>query len=168
MAAIAAVVFWLNPHRTADLKITRTRTWQSHTAFKSDTIVVGQDTAEDNLYVLATLRIDDRLRLPLFIKDMTATLTTADGQTLSSNALEKTELPSLYQIFPAIKPLASAPLLRETAIQPGQFAEGMVLLQFQTTKDVWDHRKSAELTVDFYHQSPMTVTIPSEGAEQTK
>jgi hypothetical protein len=160
LAAAAALVLHFIPKQSADLAITHTATWQAHTVFKSDTILVGRDKAEDNLYVLATLHLDDRLHVPLFLKDFNATLTTADGQTLTASAVEKTDLPNLYTTFPALKPLSATPLLRETTVAPGQSAEGMLILCFPATQADWDHRQSAVLTVDFYHQSPQSIPIP--------
>jgi hypothetical protein len=159
LVAIAALVWHHLPSHDADLAITHTATWQAHTVYKSDSIVVGQDSAEDDLYVLTTLRIRDPLGVPLFVKDLTATLITADGQTLTTSAVEKLEFPNLYLAFPALKPLSTAPLFRETTIAPSQSAEGMVMLQFPITQDTWNRRKSATLTVDFYHQAAQTIPI---------
>jgi hypothetical protein len=36
----------------------------------------------------------------------------------------------------------------------------MLLFQFPIAKDIWDHRQSATITVDLYHQAPQTITIP--------
>ena len=159
LAISGFVLLHYTPNRTADLTITNIATYQAHTVFKSDTILIKKDNAQDDLYVLVTLRVGDELKLPLFLKDLIATLTTANGTTLTTNAAEKTDLAPLLTTFPALKPLASAPLLRDTLVPPGQTAEGMVLLQFPITQDVWDHRQSATLTVDFYHQAPQTVAI---------
>ncbi len=152
LGIVLALVLRFTPHRTADLTITHTAIYPAHTVFKSDSIVVGHDHTQDDLYVLTTLRIDDRLHLPLFLKDFTATLTTAEGEEITTSAIEKHDLANLYTSFPALKPLASEPLLRETMISPGQSAEGMVLLHFPVTQDVWDHRRTAVLNVDLYHQ----------------
>ncbi len=73
---------------------------------------------------------------------------------------QEKDLPNIYTSFPALKSLASRPLLRETLIAPGASAEGMVLLQFPITQDVWNHRKSAVLNVDLYHQGNFPVSIP--------
>jgi hypothetical protein len=164
IAAAAAILHYI-PRRPAELAITHTAVWQAHTVFKSDTILVGRDTTQDDLYILATLRIDDHLHIPIFVKDLTATLTTADGQLLTTSAIEKLDLPTLYQTFPAIKPLSSAPLLRETTIAPGQSAEGMVILRFPITQDDWNHRQSAALAVDFYHQSSQTIPFEKPAAK---
>jgi hypothetical protein len=154
-----ALAIRYTPHRTADLTITRTVVYPAHTVFKGDTIVVGHDSAQDDLYVLTTLRIDDRLHLPLFLKDFTGTLTTADGQELTTSATEKGDFANIYTSFPALKPLASEPLLRETMINPGQSAEGMILLHFPVTQEVWEHRRTAYLNVDLYHQGLQSILI---------
>jgi hypothetical protein len=159
LGIVLALVLKFTPHKTADLAITRTGVYQAHTVFKSDTIVVANQHTEDDLYVVTTLHIDDRLDLPLFIKDFTATITTADGEEVTTSAVEKRDLDNVYASFPDLKALTSEPLLRDTMISPGQSAEGMVLLHFPVTKDVWDHRRRAVLNVDLYHQGQQEVLI---------
>jgi hypothetical protein len=161
LGAVFALVFTLNPHRVADLAVTHIEVLPTHTVLGSPSNLVGaQQAAEDEFYVLTTIRIDDKLRLPLFIKDLTGTLTTADGSVVTTSAVEENDLPNLYSTFPALKPLASTPLLRETEIPPGQHAEGMVLLHFPVDQTTWDQHKSAIVTIDLYHQDPITVEIP--------
>lgn len=157
--AIALVIRY-TPARTVDLAISHTAVYPAHTVFKSDSIVVGSDRSQDDLYVLTTLRVDDPLHLPIILKDFTATLTTADGQQITTGAVEEKDLPSVYTSFPVIKSLASKPLLRETLIAPGTSAEGMVMLHFPVTQTVWDHRKSAILNVDLYHAGVFPIAIP--------
>ncbi len=159
LGIVLALLLRFTPHRTADLTITRTTIYPTHTVFKSDSIIVANQRAEDVLYVLTTLRIDDRLHLPLFLKDFTATLTTAEGEEITTSAVEKPDLENVYTSCPALKPLASEPLLRDTMISPGQSAEGMILLHSPVTKEVWDHRRTAVLNVDLYHQGQQGVLI---------
>jgi hypothetical protein len=160
LGIVLALVLRFTPHKTADLSITRTTIYPTHTVFKSDSMVVSnQQHADDTLYVLTTLRIDDRLHLPLFLKDFTATLTTAEGEEVTTSAVEKQDLDNVYTSFPELKPLSSEPLLRDTMISPGQSAEGMLLLHFPVTKEVWDHRRTAVLNVDLYHQGQQEVLI---------
>jgi hypothetical protein len=163
LGIVLALVLRYTPHRIADLAITKTAVYPAHTVFTTDSILVGRERAQDDLYILVTLRIEDRLNLPLFLKDFTATLTTADGEELHTSATEQQDLDAMYVTFPALKRLSSAPLLRETLIEPGKSAEGMVLLHFPVTKEVWDRRKSAVLNVDLYHQGPITIVIPDAG-----
>jgi hypothetical protein len=160
---IAGIAIYLYiPHRVADLTVTHTAVWSAHTVYKGESKVVGrQDQAQDDLYVLATVRVDNRLRVPLFLNDITGALYPPDGSDpITSSAIEKNDLDNLYITFPALKPLAGPPLLRETSIPAGGNAEGMVLLHFPLTEADWNNRKSATVTIDFYHQGPFTVTIP--------
>jgi len=159
LGIVLALLLRFTPHKTADLTITRTAIYPTHTVFKSDSIIVANQHAEDALYVLTTLRIDDRLHLPLFLKDFTATLTTAEGEEITTSAVEKPDLENVYTSFPALKSIASEPLLRDTMISPGQSAEGMILLHFPVTKEVWDRRRTAVLNIDLYHQGEQQVLI---------
>ena len=84
---------------------------------------------------------------------------TGEGEEITTSAVEKPDLENVYTSFPGLKPLASEPLLRETMISPGQSAEGMILLHFPVTKEVWDHRRRAVLNVDLYHQGQQEVLI---------
>lgn len=166
LGIVLALLIRFTPHRTADLTITHTAVYPVHTVFTSDSIVVGNQHSEDNLYVLTNLRIDDRLRLPLFLKDFTATLTTAEGEEITTSAVEQRDLENVYTSFPELRTLATEPLLRETMIAPGQSAQGMVLLRFPVTQAVWDHRRNAMLNVDLYHQGEQQVLI-GRGSEVT-
>src|SRR5216683_983319 len=159
LGIVLALLLRFTPHRTADLAITRTTIYPTHTVFKSDSIIVANQHTEGALYVLTTLRIDDRLHLPLFLKDFTATLTTAEGEEITTSAVEKLDLENVYTAFPALRPLASEPLLRDTMISPGESAQGMILLHFPVTQAVWDHRRNAMLNVDLYHQGEQQVLI---------
>lgn len=154
---------YLRPHRIADISVTTPAVVPEHTVFKSLSKVVGhEDEAQDDLYVITTVGIDNRLKIPLTIDDITGTLTPADdsAEPTTASAVEKNDLDNLYITFPALKPLASAPLLRETTIPPGGHAQGMVLLHFPIAKTDWDSRKSASVTINFYHQDPLTVPLP--------
>jgi hypothetical protein len=159
LGIVIALLIRATPHKTADLTITRTVVVPTHTVFKSNTTLVGHDQVQDDLYVLTTLHIGDELHLPLFLKDFTATLTTADGQEITTSATEKQDLDAVYTAFPTLKPFASEPLLRETMISPGKSAEGMLLLHFPVTKSVWDSRRNAALNVDLYHQGQQSILI---------
>jgi hypothetical protein len=161
LGIVLALFLRLIPNHTADLTITHTAVYPAHTVFKSESIVIANQRAEDNLYVLATLRIDDRLHVPLFLKDFTATLTTAEGEEVTSSAVEQHDLDAVYTSFPEVKALATTPLLRETMINPGNSAEGMVLLRFPVTQDVWDRRRSATLNIELYHQGQQSILIPN-------
>jgi hypothetical protein len=164
VAVIVAIAFTLiyffTSHRIADLAITHIAVVPEHTVFTSSSKVVGAETAEDDLYVFATVRIEDKLRLPITINGISGTLTAADDTVTHANAIGKRDREILYVTFPALKPLASAPLNLDTEIQPGGQAEGMVLLHFPLAEADWKNRKSAAVIIDTYSQGALTVEIP--------
>jgi hypothetical protein len=155
-----ALVLRYTPRHTANLRILQTSIYPTHTVFKSDSILVNRDRSQDDLYVATTLSMEDKLNLPLFIKDFTATLVTATGEKLETSAVQNQDFENLYTTFPALRHLASSPLLRDTLIDSGKSAEGMVLLHFPVTEDVWNHRRSATLHVALYHQGRVSIVIP--------
>jgi hypothetical protein len=161
LSIVIGLIYLYVPHRTADLAVTHVAVLPTHTVFKSDSKVVGQQAPfEDDLYILATVRVDNHLRVPLTLDDITGAITAPDGADTTTSAIQKNDLPNLYAVFPALLPLSSAPLLRESIIQPAGRAEGMVLLHFPIPQSEWDQRKSASITLDFYNQAPLTVPLP--------
>jgi len=162
VAAAFVYIYFFTPHKIADLTVTHVAVLPTHTVMPNGSRIVGaQDASQDDFYALVTVRIDDHLKLPLFINDITGTLTTQDGADVTTTAAEKNDLDAVYTAFPALKPLASTPLLRESEVPPGGHAEGMVLLDFPVSDAVWKQRKSASVVIAFYHQDPMTITIPN-------
>lgn len=170
LAVLAAVIFAVihfTPHTTADVAVTRTAVYPSHVVFKSNSIVLNSDQTQDDLYILVTLRITDHLRLPLFLKDFNASLIPSaetGGLPLTDSAVEKPDLANLFTAFPALKKLADAQgvptLYRDTRIDPGQTAEGYILLHFPGPQALWDQRQDATVSIDLYHQPSLTVGIP--------
>jgi hypothetical protein len=155
-----ALVLRFTPHSTAKLNILQTTVYPTHTVYKSDSLLVNRDRSQDDLYVVLKLHMEDRLNLPLFIKDFTATLVTDTGESFETSAVQKQDLAGLYTTFPALQPLTSAPLVRDTLIESGKAAEGMVLLHFPVSEDAWNHRRSATLHVALYHQGRVSIVIP--------
>lgn len=114
---------------------------------------------DEGIYVLETVHIENHLTQPLFLKDFHAVVETSDGQ-LATSAIEQSDLAAVTSAVPELKPKLANALLRETAVQPGGFAEGVVVLQFPITQKIWAARISAVLTIDLYHQDSILVTIP--------
>lgn len=159
----AGVAFFLTrmPVRIADVSVTHIAIVPTQAVYANQSKVVGtQDQTENYLYVLATVRIENHLKVPLFLNDITGTLTNSDESVFNASAIEKSDLANLYTTFPKIKPLAGDPLLRESSIDPGGHAEGMVILSFPVTEATWNQRKAASITLTFYHQGSVTVALP--------
>jgi hypothetical protein len=136
-----------------------------HTVYKRQGgMLVGADQTEDALYVVAKVTLQDHSEVPLFIKDITGTFTTDDGTEVHASAIEKADLPRLAAMFPKLKPAMDAtgpdPLVREGTVPVGASGSGYVVLMYNIPQPIWDKRKAATVSVDFYHQDPVTLQVP--------
>jgi hypothetical protein len=127
-------------------------------------ILVGENQSDVVTYVIADIALKDNTEVPLFLKTIDGTLTMEDGTVMTANALEKTDLPRLAAMFPAMQPkldaVAPAPLLRESTIAPGATAHGYVIFAYNVPQDVWNKRKASDVSISFYHQETVKVTLP--------
>jgi hypothetical protein len=163
LGLIGGYIYWRVPHRMADAAVTHLAVYPVHTVLSTGSRLVGAgDQAQDDLYVLATIHIDNRLHIPLFLSDFTATYTAADDTVTQTGALEERDFADVFTTFPALKPLAGNALRRESTIDPDGHADGTIILHFPITQVEWDQRKSASISVAFYHQDPLTIPIPKE------
>ena len=174
LVASVLTVLHLTPHSTADVTVTETSVYPSHLIYKSSSIVLNSDQAQDDLYILTTLRITNHLRLPIFLKDFRASLDPAPGTAnspLTSSALEKTDAANLFNTLPDLGKFAASqaaqPLYRETRIEPGQTVQGYIVLHFPGTEALWNNRQDASVTIELYHQPALTVDLPNHSAAAT-
>lgn len=170
LAAIAAGVFYFNPHKVAEFHVTGTDLYAPHTTFAAPegpaaanmhVLSAPTSSSEDNLYVIAKVSLTDKLRLPLFISGATAQVTFSDGSRLESNLLSSTDLKRLEVIFPEITQHATAPISDGDEINPGETRTGTVVLPFPgQTAAAWQGKKGATLTINLRNQEPQTTALP--------
>lgn len=163
--AAGIAIFLFNPRKIADLSVVKEDLFAPHTQFESAggaMHVLNQPaSAEDDLYVVARIRITDHLRIPFYMGDWTGQLKLADGHTLDATTVPGRELPRLEQIFPALTPLVSTPLNFDDQVAAGATHEGTVILLFPNiTEDQWKSKQNATLTIDLRDQGPQTVALP--------
>lgn len=170
LAAIAAAIFYFNPHKVADLKVSKVDTFSPHTTFEAmdgpsapGTHVIGGATtsSEDDLYVVATTSLTDHLRLPLFITGAVAHITLADGSELEENMLSSADLTRLGLIFPAITRLTQDSIRDGDEVAPGQTRTGTIVIPLAgRTAAAWTSKKAATLTIQLRNQEPQTTRLP--------
>ena len=160
LAAAAGLAIHFYPATTVDIAHLHTELLPTHTVFQSNSIVLGPAQASDVLFVASTIRVDNKLRIPITLDDFSCTFTDPSGAVMTVKASTKPELANQQLSFPALKPLAASPLLRDTTIEPGQSAQGTIILSFPFTKEQWDARKSATIQVDIYHVQHLYTDIP--------
>ena len=170
LAAIGAAIFYFNPHKTAELSVLDVHTFAPHTelgALQSershDMRVLGAATAssEDDLYVVATVSLADKLRMPLFFEGGTAQVTFADGTEANARMIPATDVKRLGTIFPDITPMIRNPITDGEQIDPGQTRVGTLVLGFPgRTADAWQKKQNATLTMELRNQEPQTTRLP--------
>ncbi len=171
LSAIAWAVFRFSPDHVADLKVTQAQTFAPHTDIKaleskvhSNMRVLSKSTAaagEDDLYVIATASITDRLRIPIFLEGTQAHVTLGDGSQLEPRIIFGDTLKRLESIFPALAPMVADPLALDDQVDPGQTRTGsVVFLMPGVTPEVWSKRRAASITVNLRNQGPQTAKLP--------
>ncbi len=162
LAIAIAIAIHFFPATTVNIDHLGTKTLPTHTVYKSQSIVLGPDQSQDVLFVATNLRVDNQLRVPIYLDDFTLTFTNPDGAELTAKATQKLDLPNVQTSFPALAPLVSTPLLRETTLDPGKSAQGTILFSLPVPEAMWNARKSAVIKVDLYHQPSLYLTVPKE------
>ncbi len=165
LIVITVIVFLVNPRETAEISVDKVQTYSPHTELKpvpgSLHVLGAEAVAEDDLYVVAKVRITDKLRLPIFVTSTTATLTGPDGNAEQATAVAPVLYPRLEEIFPMLTPMLTDPLNDGDEISPEQTRSVTVLLLFpNTTEEMWHAKKSAVLTIALRNQAAQTVTLP--------
>ncbi len=163
LATLVAAFFVFShffPSAAIEVQHVRTNLLPTHTVYKSQSIVLGPDQAQDVLFVATTVRVENKLRMPISLDGFTLTMLNPEGAELTARAIQKQDLASVELSFPALRPLTGVPLLPETSIAPGQSVEGTLLFSLQAPQAVWNTRKSAAVRIDLYHQPSASVPIP--------
>lgn len=157
IAVAVAVLFF--PATTVNIAHVHTDVLPTETVFKGSTII-GLSETNHVLFVASTIRVDNQLRVPIYLDDFHITLTDPSGAEMTVSADTPKDLPDVETNYPGIKPLMTTPLIRNTVIDQGKTAQGTILFALTVPKDVWDTRKSAIIKVDLYHQPAIYIPIP--------
>lgn len=169
LAIIAVAVFYFNPHKVAEVTVQQTQIYAPHTEYAQlktkntgNMRVVGPDatSSEDNLYVVATVNVTDRLRLPIFVNGVTAHVVFADGSQVDSEAIPAGDVKRLQTIFPGIAPMIGQPLEDMAQFDPGKVQTGTYVFGFAgQTAQAWQSKRSASITLELRNQEPQTVPM---------
>lgn len=135
-----------------------------HSEYKRGSgILVGETQSEDALYVLVQVAVTNKGDLPLFVKEISGTMTVDDTE-VHATAMQADDVPRLLAMFPALKPIAdttgAVPLKRELEIAKGAAARGFVVLSYNVPVSVWQRRKAADVSIGFYHTDTIRLKLP--------
>lgn len=120
----------------------------------------GGNESYDQLLVLAVVRVRNQTDIPIFLQDIAATVTTADGAKHENIGAGASDFDRVFQAFPSLASLRSQPFDRTATIAPGQSAEGLAIFNFPLTRQQWDQRKSGNVVVSFLHQRNLLIDFP--------
>ncbi len=166
LAAAAVIALHFFPATTVDIAHLRTDLLPTTTTYKAQSMVVGVNQTQTVLFVASTVRVSNQLRVPIFVDGFSITFTDPAGAQLQARGLTQSELSNSQLSFPALKPLTTSPLLRETSIDPGKSAEGTIVFPLPIPQSMWNTRKTATIKVDLYHQNPVYQDIPKPPTTQ--
>ncbi len=168
LAAAFLVFYHHENHAPLEATATKVLTLPLHTVYsgrvKGEVGAIAPDQTEDSLYIVPLLRIHNRSDVPLFLKDITSTVTLGDGRDDPGRLIGARDRARLQQLVPGITPLlkqANLPALDpEAQIAPNATAEGYAIFLYAMPSTEWDHRQAGTVRIDFYHQDAVTIPLP--------
>jgi hypothetical protein len=167
IAAAAVAVSLLHPGRDATVAVTEVQTFAPHTTFSAmratsgSHIIGGVPSAEDDLYVVATVHLQNNLHRPVALFASSASLTTPDDARMDATMIVARDIPRLEESFPALKPMLTHVLPDDAEIGSKQSVDGSVVMLFPGAGEAfWQKKKSAQLTIELAHEQPLSVSLP--------
>ncbi|HEY4047091.1 MAG TPA: hypothetical protein VGM27_09510 [Acidobacteriaceae bacterium] len=119
----------------------------------------GSKESYDQLIILAKVRVRNQTNIPLFLQDISATVTLPDGSQQVNVGAGVRDFDRVFQAFPTLAPLRAQPFDRSATLQPGQSTEGLAIFNFPLSRQQWDSRKSGDVVVSFMHQPNLLLSI---------
>jgi hypothetical protein len=159
--AIAAYVYFNDKPPVHAGQVLSVNVYPIHRDFKagdSTEGLAGQGDTYDELLVLADVRIENQTTIPLFLHDMWGVVDLQNEEDRSL-AASQSDFTKVFTAYPDLRPLRKDPLQRDLTLQPGQQVEGMMVFNYQISKEQWDARSGMDLTVSFLHQKPLLLHV---------
>jgi hypothetical protein len=129
--------------------------------------LAGQKDIYDEEIVIANVHIKSQTEMPLFLHDMWADVTLADGTTQRSSAASPTDYHNVFIAYPALAPKQTTPVLRDTTMTPGQTLDGQIIFHYPISGQQWDQRKDFKISVQFLHQKDLVLDEAPSAAPKT-
>ena len=163
LAAIAAAIYHFSPRNPTQVSVEKVDIFAPHTqskASKGGVHILGTPSfAEDNLYVVVHVSIQNKLGLPITLEPPEATMTTPAG-VVAATVVSPVDIARLEQSFPALTPLATHPIGIDSQIAPHGTLKGSIILLYSTlSQNDWQTKKSANLTINYLRVDPQIVDL---------
>ncbi len=160
LAVAATLLVHFYPATAVHAAAVRTDLLPTTTVYKAQSIVVGQNEVAETLFVASTIRLENAMRVPVYVDGVSLTLTDKNGAELTEKALGKQDIASVEQSFSKLKPLVPLTPLQDATIDAGKSVQGTSVFSLSIPKTLWDARALAVVKVDLYHQQSVFVTLP--------
>lgn len=119
--------------------------------------LAGQKDVYDEEIVIANVHIKSQTEMPLFLHDMWADVTLADGTTQRSMGASPSDYNNVFIAYPTLAPKKTTPVLRDTTMTPGQTIDGQIIFHYPITADQWNQRKDFKISIQFLHQKDLVL-----------
>ncbi len=120
----------------------------------------GSNESYDQLLVLERVRLRNQTDIPLFLSDISESITLPDGSQQVSTAAGKEDVDRVIQAYPELAPMRADPIQPDLTLQPGQSVEGLEIFNFAISKETWNTLRSAAVVVSFVHQRNLSIPVP--------
>jgi hypothetical protein len=111
----------------------------------------------DNVLATIKVTINNVGGKPLWIKNLRAQLTTADGKQFKDDAANAADFDRYFQGYPDLRERSLQPVKVETKLGPGEKTRGSVIVSFPVTLDTFKRRQSLQVIVEPYDRPPVTL-----------
>lgn len=117
----------------------------------------GKDVYDEEI-VVTDVKVKSTTKLPLFLHDMYADVTLADGTVQHSEAASDQDYQKVFIAYPALAAARTQPIRRDTTMTPGQVLDGQMIFHFPISGQQWDSRKGLAIHIQFLHQKDLVIT----------
>ena len=115
------------------------------------TKVVSADQ-QGNTMVAIQVKVDNQIAKPLWIKNISAEVETADGKKYSDSAAPGVDAPRYMEAFPPLAAARADWLKEELKIPAKGTFTGVAIFSYPVAKTAFDGRKQVTLRIQFYDE----------------
>jgi len=122
-----------------------------------DNVAGVEVPGQNSMLVAITVTLRNSSKKRLWIHTIQGTLKTAQKE-FSDDAASAADFDRYYEAFPPLKQGATAPLMPETKLRPGDQVRGTIVVSFPVTQDVFAQRQSVSVVIQTYDE-PVAVVL---------
>jgi len=110
----------------------------------------------DQVLLFARVRLRNQSKQPIFLHQIIANTTMADG-IHSSYAAMPNDYERIFKAYPQLMQWYAAPISPDLTLQPGEMKEGTFVCSYRMTQADWESRKGLNFTFNFQYLPGLTL-----------